>query len=125
MDIHSFWKDVLEQNRGTLPAYFCEDAVIRWHCTHEQFTVGEYIRVNCDYPGNWAGVIERVIECENLIIAIVNVFPQDRSSSFHVTSLAHIRDGKIASLDEYWADDGEAPLWRQQLNIGKPLPKKS
>ena len=31
-------------------AYFCEDARIRWHCTNEEFTVGEYIRANCDYP---------------------------------------------------------------------------
>jgi len=33
MDIHSFWNDVLEQNREALPSYFREDAVIRWHCT--------------------------------------------------------------------------------------------
>lgn len=121
IDINAFWEDVLAQNRENLPAYFWKNAVIRWHCTKEQFTVDEYVCANCDYPGNWDGTIERIVECENLIISVVRVFPEDHSVSFHVTSLAEIKNGKIIALDEYWADDGEAPLWRQQMNIGKPI----
>ncbi len=121
IDINVFWKDVLAQNREKLPAYFCEDACIRWHCTNEEFTVDEYIRANCDYPGDWDGTIERVINCENLIIAVVKVYPKDFSSSFHVTSIAELKDDKIIALDEYWADDGEAPLWRQEMKIGKAI----
>ena len=55
MDIHAFWKAVLEQDAVALPAFFTEDAVIRWHCSGEQFTVAEYVRANCEYPGRWAG----------------------------------------------------------------------
>ncbi len=121
IDINVFWKDVLAQNREKLPAYFCEDACIRWHCTNEEFTVDEYIRANCDYPGDWDGTIERVIKCENLIIAVVKVYPKDFLSSFHVTSIAELKDDKIIALDEYWADDGEAPLWRQEMKIGKAI----
>ena len=29
-----------------------------------------------------------------------------------------LKDGKIASMDEHWADDGEAPKWRQDMKIG-------
>ncbi len=121
IDINTIWKDVLAQNREKLSAYFCEDARIRWHCTNEEFTIGEYIRANCDYPGDWDGTIERVIKCENLIIAVVKVYPKDFSSSFHVTSIAELKDGKIIALDEYWADDGEAPLWRHEMKIGKAI----
>ena len=30
-----------------------------------------------------------------------------------------LEDSKIKSIDEYWAEDGEAPEWRKSLNIGK------
>ena len=32
-----------------------------------------------------------------------------------------LEDSKIKSIDEYWAEDGEAPEWRKSLNIGKPI----
>ena len=55
MDIRAFWSAVLSQDRKALPEYFCRGAVIRWHCSNERFTVEEYVRANCDYPGQWAG----------------------------------------------------------------------
>ena len=39
-------------------------AVIRWHCTNEKFSAQKYIDVNCNYPGDWDGAIERIEECE-------------------------------------------------------------
>ena len=60
MDIRAFWSAVLSQDRKALPEYFCRGAVIRWHCSNERFTVEEYVRANCDYPGQWAGEIERI-----------------------------------------------------------------
>jgi hypothetical protein len=121
VDIRLFWKDVLSQNQQSLRGYFHEDAVIRWHCSNELFTVPEYIRANCEYPGQWAGEIERVEESAGLIITAVRVFPADNSSSFHVVSFCKIKNGLIAEMDEYWADDGVAPEWRRRMNIGKPL----
>ena len=123
MNIAAFWKDVLSQNRSTLASYFCEDAVIRWHCSNEQFTVSEYIRANCDYPGNWDGEIERIETVNDLIITAVRVYPADRSVSFHVVSFLLLRDGLIQTMDEYWADDGDAAQWRQDTKIGKPICK--
>lgn len=63
MDARAFWKDIITQNRSELSSFFCDDAVIRWHCTNEQFTVEEYIRANCDYSGKWKGEIERRKSC--------------------------------------------------------------
>lgn len=121
MDIHSFWKAVVLQNKDALSAYFSDDAVIRWPCTNEQFTVSEYIKANCEYPGNWDGVIERVEIRDELIITAVRIYPTDKSSSFHVVSFIELRKGLISKMDEYWADDGEAPLWRRDMNIGQPI----
>lgn len=121
MDISSFWKNVLDQNRLALPAYFCEDAIIRWHCSNEQFTVSEYIRANCDYPGNWDGEIERIDLKDDMVITVVRVYSTDKSAFFHVVSFIKLRNGLICEMDEYWADDGEAPLWRREMHIGKPI----
>lgn len=30
-------------------------------------------------------------------------------------------DDKIIAMDEYWADDGEAPKWRQDMKIGRKI----
>lgn len=121
MDIDAFWRDVLSQDKERLPAYFHENAVVRWHCTGEQFTASEYIRANCAYPGSWDGAIERLEHAGNTAIFVGRVWPEDQSASFHVVSFLTIKDGKIWEMDEYWADDGEAPAWRRSMRIGKPL----
>ena len=125
MNIQAFWQDIISQNREKLPAYFHENAVIRWHCSNEQFTVKEYVRVNCDYPSDWLGEIERVEENGDTVILAGRVFPVDRSSSFHVVSFIKLTGGKIREMDEYWADDGEAPEWRRQMKIGRPIREKN
>ena len=121
MDLSTFWNDVLSKNRTALPSYFCEDAVIRWHCTNEQFSVAEFVRANCDYPGEWEGTLERAEESGDLIISVVKVFPMDLSASFHAVSFFAMKEGRIRTLDEYWADDGDAPSWRKRMGIGRPI----
>lgn len=122
MDIKSFWNAVISQNKDSLRLYFHDDAVIRWHCSNEEFTVSEYIRANCEYPGNWHGEIERIENIGDSIILAAQVFPAGERSSFHVVSFVHLDENdKIVQLDEYWADDGEAPAWRKQMKIGKPI----
>ena len=121
LDIYVFWNDVLKQNREKIKEYFADSAYINWHCTNESFDVDEFIRANCEYPGEWDGEVER-IECfDDKIVTVVLVYPVDMSVSFHVTSFFRIRDDKIISLDEYWADDGIAPKWRRTMNIGKSI----
>ena len=121
MNIEAFWFAVLTQDREKLEGFFHEDATIKWHCTNECFTVEEYIKANCDYPGDWDGEIERVETKDDLIITIVRVFPKNQSASYHVVSFLCVLNRKIQSLDEYWSDDGDAPSWRKELNIGKPI----
>ena len=118
MDIYGFWRDVLGQDAERIRGYFREDAYVNWHCTNEHFSVQEYLIANCEYPGEWDGEVERVEEINDLTITVTHVYPKDRSLSFHVTSFFQILDGRIQSLDEYWADDGTAPEWRLEKKIG-------
>ena len=118
MDIQAFYHAVLVQDAQALRAFFHEDAWVNWPCTNEHFTLEEYIRANCEYPGDWDGELERATVSGTEIMAC-RVYPRDRSASFHAVSFLQIRDGRIASMTEYWADDGPAPAWRQEMHIGR------
>lgn len=118
MDIEKFWRDVLAQDAETIRTYFHEDAYVNWHCTNEHFNVEEYIRANCEYPGDWDGEIERKETRGDLIITATHVWTKDGSMSFHVVSFVKVVGGKIAAMDEYWGDDGTAPAWRAEMQIG-------
>ena len=121
MDIKSFWRDVISQNRAALPSYFNEKAVIRLHCSNEQFTVAEYIEANCEYPNEWDGEIERIEETGDIVVLAGRVFPTDNTASYHVVSFIKLENDLIIEMDEYWADDGEAPAWRKEMKIGRPI----
>lgn len=121
MDIHHFMKAVLAQDAEKIRNYFSKDAYVNWHCTNEHFTVDEFIIANCEYPGDWDGTIERVEQSGNLYITVTKVYPKDKNCFFHVVSFIKIENGKIASMDEYWADDGNAPQWRLDKHIGTPI----
>lgn len=121
MDIKLFWKDVLEQNREELKKYFCSDAEIHWPCTNEKFSADEFIRVNCDYPGEWDGEVELIKNTDAGYINVTRVFARDSSAVFHVVSFFTCRNEKISFVEEYWANDGVAPEWRQKMKIGNPI----
>lgn len=121
MDVYEFWRDVFAQDADRIRPHFNPDAWINWHCTNERFCVEEFLIVNCEYPGEWDGVVERVEHIRDRTITVVHVYSKDRSVSFHVTSFFWIVDDRIRSLDEYWADDGIAPQWRVEKQIGQPI----
>lgn len=122
MNIHPFWRAVLAQDRRAMRAFFHPDAYVNWHCTNEHFTLDEYIQANCEYPGEWDGEVERVVEADGLMITVTHVYAADRTLSFHVTSFIGLREDRIVSMDEYWADDGDVPQWRKEKKIGRPIP---
>ena len=121
MDINRYWKAALAQQPEEMKAFFQEDASINWHNTNEHFTVDEFIRANCEYPGKWGGEIERIEQVGNLIITVVHVYSLDQKVSCHAVSFIEVESDKIASMDEYWGDDGSAPLWRLNKHIGAPI----
>lgn len=121
MNIEKYWEAVLRQEADAINEYFAEDACIKWHNTNEAFNVAEFIRANCEYPGKWAGEIERMETIGDLFISVIHVWSLDEVASFHVTSFIRLSEGKIVSIDEYWGDDGPAPQWRLDKRIGTAI----
>lgn len=123
MDIHAYWAATLAQRPEEMRAFFCADAWIDWPNTNERFTVAEFVRANCEYPGRWTGRVERVEPIPGGLVAAVRVAARDGSASFHVVSFARLREEKIAALTEYWGDDGPPPAWRCALRLGQAIPE--
>lgn len=121
MDMQAFFLAVLTQEPEALRACFHPDAVIDWPCTNERFTVAEYVRANCEYPGDWTGEIERAVSAGEQIILAAKVWPKTGGPSFHCVSFLQMENGRIVHLTEYWSDDGPAPEWRRAMEIGTPL----
>jgi len=120
--IISFWADVAAQNAENLAARFAPGAYVLWPNTGERFTAEEFITVNCRYPGGWNAAVERVAGAGDEMVSVARVWSKTDNVSFHAVSFFAFRDGKIASLEEYWGEDGTPPAWRQALHIGGPTP---
>ena len=82
MNVKEFWKVILAQDENAIRKYFHKDAYINWHCTNEHFNVDEFIIANCEYPGDWDGVVERIERMNDLTITVTSVYPKDRSTFF-------------------------------------------
>lgn len=120
-EFEAFFKAVLEQNAQELRTFFRPDAGVDWPCTNERFTLEEYIRANCEYPGQWDGEIEDMMCTGERIVAAVRVFPRERIASYHAVSFLRLQEDRIASMVEYWSDDSAPPQWRQKMKIGRPI----
>lgn len=124
MEIDRYWDAALAQRPDEMRTFFWPEAWVNWHNTGEHFSVEEFIRANCEYPGEWTGKIERVEQSGDLIVTAVAVCSTDRKVLCHVVSFIKVRDGKIASIDEYWGDDGPVPQWRLDKHIGTQIEKE-
>ena len=119
--IIGLWNDMDKQNWCNLHTYFEDDAIIKWNNTNESFNVEEFVRANSEYPGDWSIKIERLECIENLVVSVVKVQLKNDDLSFHATSFFEFNNNKIKQLNEYWGDDGKAPQWRIDKEIGKPI----
>lgn len=119
--ISRFLQDVVTQNADALKRHFAADACVLWHNTNERFTAEEYIAVNCEYPGNWLGEIERIEHCGDTSVSVARVWSPDDGVSFHVTSFYGFFGDEIRTLSEYWGEDGAAPQWRLDKHFGAPI----
>ena len=115
MDFERYWQDCIRQDKESLRTWFWPDARIIWPCTEEVFTVEEFLLANCEYPGVWSGELLNVIQTPMGAVTECRIVAADGKYSCHVASIFTVYNGKIASLTEYYADDGPPPQWRVKL----------
>ena len=86
MDIEVFLKSVVSQNETEMRKFFHKTATIKWHNTNEKFTLDEYIKVNCEYPDDWDGKIEKYEMVGPLVIFGALISSKTKYFYFYVTS---------------------------------------
>ena len=118
-DAQAFLQAVVSQREDLLHSFFVPAATIRWPNTREVFTLAQYLRANCEYPGTWQGELLDLHRQGDLVITVARVWQEDASLSAHVCSFMRLQHECIFSMDEYWCDDGEPPAWRQQMMLGE------
>ena len=126
-DIHSFFEAIISQDAKKLRGFFEPDAQIFWANTNEQFTVVEYMRANCEYPGTWHGRMEEVGEIvpsdpfEPKMFYIAKVWDDDGNASRVVGRIdfGNTENALIQYLTEFWGNIGEPPKWRTEMKIGR------
>jgi hypothetical protein len=122
-DVYRFFDAVIKQDAEMLRSFFEPDAIVIWSNTNEQFTVDEYIRANCEYPGKWTGRLENIDEIDDSnkkMVFVAKVWNTEGIAS-RVVSFVTFGDTEnelIQYLDEYWCDISEPPEWRKIMNIG-------
>ncbi len=119
MNIESYWSAVFRQDGEAMGTFFHRDAVVVWHNTRERFSVEEFIRVNCAYPGSWDGEMVRVDSIADGLVSVVRVFEPETGASFHVTSFMTLEDDLIVRMDEFWGEDEDPPSWRLEMKMGE------
>ncbi|MCL2572926.1 MAG: nuclear transport factor 2 family protein [Defluviitaleaceae bacterium] len=122
-DARAFMTAVAAQDAAVLKDFFADDATINWHDSNESFNVNEYIRANCEYPGDWQADVVRMELSGNTPIFVAKVYDTE-GFAVYVTSFVTLDAGsKIVRLDEYFADIGEPPQWRKEMRIGRAVGK--
>lgn len=121
MDVQKFITAVVEKDEVNMRSFLDEKLTVRWHNTNEEFNLEEYIKVNCSYPGNWLGDVKEIIETSQGFVIIVQISSEDQKVKVHQISNIKVKNDKIVSLDEYYSEDGIAPQWRLDLNVGRKI----
>lgn len=119
--VQNYWVDVAEQNADNMRTYFTDNGVINWHNSNESFNLEEYIKANCEYPGEWSVKVERLEQTGDLIISVARLQLMGTDSVFRATSFIRFIEDKIVTIDEYWGDEGPAPQWRIDMQLGRKI----
>jgi hypothetical protein len=108
--VRDFWRDIDSRKWDNLKKYFSKNAEIIWHNTSERFNAEGFAEVCGECPISWRLTVERVLKAGDIVVSVVRV--ANDSASFHLTSFFTFKSKKIASLEEYWGEDGRPRLWR-------------
>ncbi len=121
MDIQAFIKSVVQKDEVGMREFLDKNLRVRWHNTNEEFTLEEYLHVNCSYPGNWFGEVKMITPTNEGCVAVVQIYSEDKKIKVHQISIIKLKNDKIIELDEYYSEDGIAPQWRLDMNVGSKI----
>ena len=111
--IQSFIRLFSDQKWDEAKELLHPDFLADWPQYRERMNRDGYIEVNRHYPGKHQLTLIRSHEVGALVIATIWIEADTGQKTF-VNSFFEIQEGRIAKVEEYWAEPGPAPEWRKQ-----------
>ncbi|MDR0649210.1 MAG: hypothetical protein LBF92_07720 [Synergistaceae bacterium] len=116
--VRKFWRDIDARRWDNLAGYFSKGARVDWPNTGESFDQDGFRDAKSADQDYWAAEVEKVVRAGKLVVSVAKV--RNNAASFHVTSFFAFKSKKIASLVEYWGEDGRAISQRAGNDDGEP-----
>ena len=118
--VQQFWRHMDARDYTQAGALLTQDCLVDWPNTHERMNRDQWIRVNAEYPGAWAAVIEQVVATDTVVVSATRVFARSAPDPvFYVVSFFRFRTGRICALTEYWSECVlDAPLSAERVAAG-------
>jgi hypothetical protein len=112
--VTKFWNYFSNQEWEKAKELLDQDFIATWPQSRERILGPEnFINVNRHYPGNHKIEIKQLFEIENKIITTVWMEADTGQKTF-ANSFFEIKNNKIISVTEYWAEPYVAPKWREK-----------
>jgi ketosteroid isomerase-like protein len=109
-----FWNLFSDQRWEDAQALLSPDLLVEWPQSRERMRGPEnFVAVNRHYPGNHKIEILRIYAVIDTVITTVWIEADTGQKTF-ATSYFEVRDGRIARIEEYWAEPYPAPEWRRK-----------
>lgn len=111
--VRGFLTAIQARDWAAVEAALAPDATMTWWATGERFAgAAAIVAVNATYPEGWTLHVERIDgTAEGGVHAVVRVdHPPD---TFFANARYRFADGRIATIDEWWATAEDPPAWRR------------
>ena len=108
--MRTLWERFEARDWGSARELLSDDFSASWPHTGERFaTPDAFIRVNEQYPEGWTIHVLRVVAEGDTAVSEVRV-DHTRLGTSLASSWWTARDGRLASVVEYWVDEGAQPI---------------
>jgi GNAT superfamily N-acetyltransferase len=107
----SLWSHFQARDWAAARALLHDDLRVRWWASGEILDADAFISANAEYPDGWAIELQNCVALQDgRVMSMVRVVHPP--GYFLAQSIARVRHGRIASIDELWATCEEPPAWR-------------
>ena len=115
--INKLWNLFDERKYLETRDLFHDECKVIMESSREVFkNIDLYLQMNCDYPGNWRTVLEKVEILDEGAVSLVHVFSSEEEGEFYATTFYEFKDELIYEMKEYWATVEPQPEWRKKYS---------
>ncbi len=105
------WSSFQARDWAAARALLHDDLAVRWWASGEVLDADAFIAANAQYPEGWTiELLYRAALQDGRVMSMVRVVHPP--ACFLAQSVAHVRHGRIATIDELWATCEAPPAWR-------------